>query len=84
MCASSADRFLEAEVLAYLAEHPQAMDTLGGIAEWWLERQRIRVDVDSLASVLQRLVERGTLQQVGDGKDPLYRLAQRPAGFGTH
>ena len=33
------------DILAYLAEHPQAMDTLEGIAEWWLMRQHIRVTV---------------------------------------
>ena len=74
--ARTEDDTLEAEVLAYLAEHPGAMDTLSGIATWWLERQRIRVDVLALARVVHRLVEAGKLQEVRVGDDPLYRLRE--------
>lgn len=84
MCATPAEDPLEAEVLAYLAEHPDAMDTLNGIAEWWLERQRIRVDVDALSRVIRRLVERGALQEVGVGGDPLYRLTRWPIDPARH
>ncbi len=35
------------------------MDTLEGIAEWWIARQQIRVDVEILARALRRLTERG-------------------------
>ncbi len=80
MCATRSENALEAEVLAYLAEHPHAMDTLSGIAEWWLERQRIRVDVDALSRVISRLIERGALEKVGTSENPLYRLSRGPSG----
>ena len=50
------------------------MDTLEGIAEWWLMRQRIRVDVAMLARVIRRLTERGALEELGPPDDPRYRL----------
>jgi hypothetical protein len=75
VCATPAEDVLEAEVLAYLAEHPQAMDTLEGIAEWWLQRERIRADVEALSRAIRRLVDRGALQEVGTSDEPSYRLA---------
>jgi hypothetical protein len=64
-------------VLGYLEEHPQAMETLEGIAEWWIERQRIRVDVEALAHALEVLTERGVLEAVGTGASRRYRLRER-------
>ena len=74
MCADSAEEHFEAAILAYLAEHPNAMDSLTGIAKWWLERQRVRVSVEALSRAVDRLVARGSLEMVGRGDDPLYRL----------
>ncbi len=65
-----------AAILGYLAEHPRAMDSLAGIAEWWLMRQRIRVNVTMLAQVLRRLTERGVLEELGPPHDPRYRLKE--------
>ncbi len=61
-------------VLGYLAEHPQAMDSVEGIAEWWIMQQQIRVNVNTLSRVLQRLVNRGLLEELGDEGHPRYRL----------
>lgn len=61
-------------VLRYLAEHPEAMDTLDGIAEWWLMRQQVRVSVTTLARVLRRLTESGVLEETGTGQSRRYRL----------
>ena len=76
MRATPSDDALEAQVLAYLAEHPHAMDSLAGIAEWWVHRQRIRVEVDALSRAVRRLVERGALQEVAVADGPLYRLVR--------
>jgi hypothetical protein len=62
------------QILDYLKERPEAMDTLEGIAEWWLMRQRIRMDVAMLARVIRRLTERGVLEELGPPDDPRYRL----------
>jgi DNA-binding Lrp family transcriptional regulator len=50
------------------------MDTLEGIAEWWIMRQRIRVDVDRLLRALEHLTERGILERIGAIENPRYRL----------
>jgi len=65
---------LTSAVLRYLAENPRAMDTLEGIAEWWIARQQIRVEVTTLARVLRRLAERGLLEVTGSGEYARYSL----------
>jgi hypothetical protein len=65
---------LATAILQYLADHPQAMDTLEGIAEWWIARQQIRVEVNTLARVLQRLTEHGLLEASGTGEYIRYSL----------
>jgi Fe2+ or Zn2+ uptake regulation protein len=65
---------LEAAVRHYLAEHPEAMDTAEGIAEWWLMQERIRVDVEALIRTLQRLTDQGVLEKIGIGDGARYRL----------
>lgn len=61
-------------ILAYLAEHPHATDTLEGVAEWWLMRRRVRVEVEAVAGVLEDLVARGVLEADGRGAERRYRL----------
>ena len=65
---------LSQAILQYLAEHPHAADTVEGIAEWWLTRQRVRVDVQTIAKVLHELSERGLLEETGTGDHRRYRL----------
>jgi hypothetical protein len=65
---------LELAVRRYLAEHPQAMDTTEGIAEWWLMRERIRVDLEALTRILVRLTDEGVLERIGAGAEARYRL----------
>ena len=62
-------------ILEYLAEHPQASDTLEGIAEWWIMRQQIRAEVATVAKVLRQLTASGLLEEIGKGKKTRrYRL----------
>lgn len=61
-------------ILAYLAEHPRAMDSLEGIAEWWLARVRVRQDVATIAKVLSALTQEGVLEEVNAGGQARYRL----------
>jgi DNA-binding IclR family transcriptional regulator len=62
-------------ILEYLAEHPQASDTLEGIAEWWIMRQQIRVEAARVAKVLRRLTKNGLVEEIGKGKKSRrYRL----------
>ncbi len=73
-CEVHSEESLAELVIAYLAEHPNAMDTLDGIAEWWIMRQQFRVDIERLATVLNRLTECGQLDRIGSGSTARYRL----------
>ena len=72
-------------ILAYLARNPEAADTVDGIAEWWLWKQRI-VDVKSdVQKVLDKLAREGLLlaRRAGDGKvhyraNPQHALKGKP------
>jgi hypothetical protein len=68
-------------VLGYLAEHPDASDTLEGIAEWWIMRQQTRVEVTTLAKVLRRLAESSLLEKIEEGGTPRYRLNVKERGL---
>jgi hypothetical protein len=68
------ERQMSEAVCSYLAEHPEAMDTLEGIAGWWLMRQQIRVDLERLDRVLHRLVDAGILEILGPDESPQFRL----------
>lgn len=57
-----------AALAGYLGNHRQAADTLDGIRDWWLPRDRFSgVHPDALRQALQRLVERGDLARVEAG-----------------
>jgi hypothetical protein len=71
------DDVLADSVMQYLDAHPQAMDTLAGIAEWWLLRQSVRTEVSRVAEVLERLTEGGQLERIGEGESARYRRARR-------
>lgn len=68
------DEDVAQSILAYLAEHPHAMDTAEGIAGWWIMRQQVRVTATTVARVLHQLAERGLLEEVGEGDTRRYRL----------
>ena len=61
-------------LLGYLAENPDAMDTLDGIAEWWVMRQRIHHSVNTVERVLRRMIQDGLVEEVGPPARPRYRL----------
>lgn len=69
-------------VLDYLAEHPQAMDTLEGIAEWWVMREQVRVDVRLLERVLRRLTKQGLLEEIHSGAQVRFSLKKSADGTG--
>lgn len=63
-------------VLGYLDQHPTAMDTLDGIADWWIHRQLIDLEVRLLSRVLANLVQDGVLDAYEQDGIQFYR---RPA-----
>jgi hypothetical protein len=71
---------LSDEILRYLRAHPQAADTVDGIVEWWLPRQRYDETVDQVQLVLDELVARGLVDQITlvDGTVLYADRAQKP------
>ena len=67
------DAEVEKSVLAYLDGHPQAADTLQGIVNWWLPRQRYERERQRIEQALGALVIQGKLQRSPlPGGDVLY------------
>jgi hypothetical protein len=60
-------------ILGYLDDHPTAMDTLDGIAEWWVLRQQIETEVRRVSRVLAGLVSDGLLEEHEQGGIRFYR-----------
>ena len=65
-------------VLAYLRKFPEAQDTSEGIAEWWLPKQNMRSQPETLKRALNELAARGFILQ-HEGKDSQihYRMNRR-------
>lgn len=74
---------IQQELLSYLLENPGAMDTLDGIAAWWLPRHEVRVGVEMVARALQQLEFDGVIERAGDPDRPLFRLRILPEPPGT-
>lgn len=68
------DDEIAAAIIEYLEEHPRAMDTLDGIAGWWLPLHRVRFEVEAVERVVRHLTERGVLEEVSDERQPRYQL----------
>ncbi|AUT75533.1 hypothetical protein C2L64_44960 [Paraburkholderia hospita] len=74
----SQERALMDAICSYMVGHEHAMDTLDGIAEWWLRSngapQRGWDDHKrSLKIALDRLVSDGFLEEVKSAGETLYR-----------
>jgi Fe2+ or Zn2+ uptake regulation protein len=74
---SNDDSVLRQAILKYLEEHPDAIDAVAGIAEWWIARSQIRVEVEALRRVLKELTESGVLKEMRVTGETYYRLARR-------
>ena len=72
-----ADHAMEEAILAYLREHPGAMDSLEAIAEWWVMRRVVRVEVEAVERALEDLVRAGLVDVVNAGGQTHYRLRPR-------
>ena len=69
---------IASEILAYLTEHPNAQDTLDGVAQWWLLERKIRCQTKAVEAALAELVSKGLLAEVKrQYSTPLYRARRR-------
>lgn len=66
-------------ILSYLSDNPDAGDTLEGIVEWWLLRQRIKFGTQTVADAVARLVAEGLIvEQKASDSRTLYRVNRSP------
>ena len=56
--------YVEHEILAYLAERADACDTLDGITNWWLYRQRLAEGPTMVRNAVKLLVAEGQLVEL--------------------
>lgn len=71
---------LAAEVVRYLRRHPGAADTVEGIAEWWVAKQRLEDTLERVQAAVERLVADGVLEPTGGAAGrPRYRLRDAPS-----
>jgi hypothetical protein len=65
-------------ILAYLAENPEAQDTLEGIVGWWLSGQAVKSNTALIEGALTELVNRGlVLARSGKGTRTYYKVNRR-------
>lgn len=55
------------EILAYLADHADAQDTLEGIVQWWLLERNIINRTEAVKQALDMLTQEGLMIQSTDG-----------------
>ena len=65
------------QILAYLAAHPEAQDTLEGIVEWWLLERTIKFETARVKEALAELSSKGLiLEEKGTDSRTRYRINQ--------
>jgi Fe2+ or Zn2+ uptake regulation protein len=68
---------IERTIMSYMLDHPEARDTLEGIAEWWIPSQEIKIQIQNVKHALSNLVEAGFILEktMSDGRVH-YRINQ--------
>ena len=65
-------------ILEYLRKHPNAQDTVAGIAEWWLPKQQITTPVSTVKDALVLLLSFELILEVrGKDSQSHYRINNR-------
>jgi len=62
-------------ILAYLAENPDAQDTIKGISEWWLSEQSGQPNAAAVEEAVNCLVTSGlVIASTRDGAETYYKV----------
>lgn len=64
------------DIASYLGRHADAADTLEGITQWWLLRQRIEYSSLQVQEALEYLHDQGAIFSVKAGGQTIYSAAQ--------
>ncbi|MBT8339634.1 MAG: hypothetical protein HKP58_09435 [Desulfatitalea sp.] len=63
----------------YLGKRPDAADTLEGVANWWLLRQRYEIAMDIVQEALDVLIKQGVVTTITPhGSEIIYKLKGNP------
>ena len=57
------------EIESYLVSNPNAADSLNGITNWWIAKQRITENMDLVENAVERLVDSGVIRRNEDEPD---------------
>jgi Fe2+ or Zn2+ uptake regulation protein len=55
---------IQAILLGYLEDHPNALNTTAGVQQWWLLRRVSQYSIDRVQRALDHLVKTGFIQAV--------------------
>lgn len=64
------------QIEVYLEAHPQAADSLEGIATWWIRKNCIRYELNVVFAALEQLTQAGivAVENSRVSNDSFYRL----------
>jgi hypothetical protein len=69
------------EILSYLAENPDAQDTLEGVVEWWVFERKLRSRTSLVEQALARLVSKGlVIERKGADARSRFRVNRKQLG----
>ena len=65
-------------ILDYLCKHPDAQDTLSGIAQWWLAEEKMKTRTVTIEEALNELIVGGfVLTRRGKDSQIRYRINEQ-------
>ena len=65
------------KILAYLEKHPDACDTLEGVASWWVLEREIEDQTMIVKKVLEELTRSALIERFRKGHQVYYRIKKQ-------
>ena len=66
--------YIANEIEEYLFQHPDAADTIDGIAKWWLTRQQYEHSYETVSMAVEYLLAQGKISKCSQGRKAVYKL----------
>lgn len=76
--ADSSVTYMKGEILSYLSDVPNAVDTVEGITDWWIYRQRLRWARLTVQKAVDELVADGHLRKIDRADGQILYAAHPP------
>ena len=67
------------EILDYLELHPDSVDSIDGIAKWWLKRQRYEEALTNVQLAVEHLLDEGKMEKIVVSKGGVVYSARIPS-----